>query len=222
MVERSQIAKRIEVLIEDRGTNPRAVALAAGLNHTAVRDIIKGKIRNPGSETLAKIAAQLEVSVEHLITGAAGGEAPTKARNTGRVVHVPRFRIQLSAGPGNDIFDEVVDGTIPFAPDFFERKLGRPDASGLFVMDVKGDSMAPVIPGGSIVLVDTRDRTPNGSIMAFRDGGEAFIKRLTKTPEGIEARAENPALRDSVQVHRPADDQEFQIFGRVCWVAHGL
>lgn len=150
-----------------------------------------------------------------------GVEADHAAKRD-HMVQVPRFRVQLSAGPGADIFDEKRDGSIPFAEDFFEKKLGRSGANGLFILDVTGDSMEPTIPKGSIVMVDTRDRVPDGSIMAYRDGEFAFIKRLTKAAEGFEATSENPSVHPRTRLIRPADDGEFQIFGRVCWVAHSL
>jgi len=220
MSEKTEIAERIEALIASKGTNQRAVADRAGLNPTGVRDIVIGKVRNPRHDTIAKIARALDVDVAEIL----GGQSPVadESLQASRVVHVPRFRVQLSAGPGADIFDEKRDGSIPFSDDFFEKKLGRAGAKGLFVLDVAGDSMEPTIPKGSIVMIDTRYRAPDGSIMAFREGEFAYVKRLTKIDEGFEATSDNPALPNRTRVIRPADDGEFQIYGRICWVAHSL
>ncbi|MBL3570293.1 hypothetical protein BV509_05230 [Rhodovulum sulfidophilum] len=52
------VASNIEAAMAKRGTNAAEVARKAGLNPTAVYDILKGKSRNPRLDTLYKIATQ--------------------------------------------------------------------------------------------------------------------------------------------------------------------
>lgn len=61
------IIERLEALIEVRNTDQKNVALAAGLSDTAARNILKGRSKNPGVETLAALAGVLGVSVAYLI-----------------------------------------------------------------------------------------------------------------------------------------------------------
>lgn len=61
------IIECLEALLADRGTNQKNVALAAGLSATAMRDVLKGRSKNPGVETLAALAGVLGVSVAYLI-----------------------------------------------------------------------------------------------------------------------------------------------------------
>ena len=61
------VADRISALIEQRGTNNRAVALAAGMSATGVRDIVTRKTKNPTLANLVKIAEALDVSTQEII-----------------------------------------------------------------------------------------------------------------------------------------------------------
>ncbi len=65
------IPRNLGRMIRDAGTNPSAVARRAGLNHTAARDILTGKVRNPTTRVLAKLADALGVSLSQLT-----GDAP--------------------------------------------------------------------------------------------------------------------------------------------------
>jgi len=68
------LVDRLKRLIIERETNQAAVAKAAGLGATAVRDIIEGKSASPKISTLEKIAAVLETSASYLAYGEAAPE----------------------------------------------------------------------------------------------------------------------------------------------------
>lgn len=53
--------------METRGIKPAPLARQAGLNESAVRDIMRSRSRNPGIVTLGRIAAVLGVSVRELV-----------------------------------------------------------------------------------------------------------------------------------------------------------
>jgi ribonucleoside-diphosphate reductase alpha chain len=66
---------RLKREIEARDTNPKQLAEAAGLNPTAVYDILKGKSVSPKLSTIEKIASALEISVSDLTGEQSSGEA---------------------------------------------------------------------------------------------------------------------------------------------------
>lgn len=74
------IAKNLAEVIEAKGANPSAIAKAAGLGHTAVRDIILRKAKNPTYATLLKIAKVLEVDVTEITTGPASAPLSPEQR----------------------------------------------------------------------------------------------------------------------------------------------
>ncbi|TCK99442.1 Cro/C1-type helix-turn-helix DNA-binding protein [Shimia isoporae] len=64
----ARIAAHIAALIEEQGTNPGAVARAAGLGVTSVRDIINGRARAPNVVTLVRIADVLKADPGDIIS----------------------------------------------------------------------------------------------------------------------------------------------------------
>lgn len=59
MQDEGRIARNVRLLMEAKGLGSKALSLRAGLNETYVRDILKGKSRNPRHEHLQKLAAAL-------------------------------------------------------------------------------------------------------------------------------------------------------------------
>lgn len=136
MDRNDKIAARLARLVDERGSNPSAAAKAAGLNHTAIRDIITRKTKHPTFDTLARIAEALDVSVAEIVDAAeARGAAITVAGRVGAGARVP-----------------LVDG--------FERGDGLyhvrcPDmlpAQGIVAVEVDGDSMAPMYQPGHVLF----------------------------------------------------------------------
>ncbi len=58
---------RIKELMQKEGLSQKALSLKASLNETAIRDILKDRVKNPRADTLKAIASVLNVSVEYLI-----------------------------------------------------------------------------------------------------------------------------------------------------------
>lgn len=54
----SIVARNLSALMAERGTNPFDLAKRAGINQTAIYDIMKGKSQNPRVDTLYKIAVE--------------------------------------------------------------------------------------------------------------------------------------------------------------------
>lgn len=55
------VARNIEALMKERGTDAAKLARAAKLGPTGIYDILKGKSRSPSIKTIGKIAAALGV-----------------------------------------------------------------------------------------------------------------------------------------------------------------
>lgn len=68
MADPPSLSETLTALMREKGTNPTALAAAIGRNKTAVRDIMIGKSRNPRRDTLEKLAKELDVPVERLIS----------------------------------------------------------------------------------------------------------------------------------------------------------
>jgi len=64
-----------------------------------------------------------------------------------------------------------------------------------YVLEVRGDSMQDAgILDGDRVVIESRSQARNGEIVvALIDGGEATLKRIEQTPDGVWLHPENPA-----------------------------
>lgn len=63
---RTPLQHKLEYLMHVRDYNMKKLSLAAGLNETAVRDILKGRVTNPTYATLYKICTVLGASVDEV------------------------------------------------------------------------------------------------------------------------------------------------------------
>ncbi|RAP39660.1 hypothetical protein BYZ73_19260 [Rhodovulum viride] len=154
------IAERLKALIEDRGTNNRAVALAAGMGPTGVRDIISRKTRNPTYANLLKIADVLGVDVQEITGGHRERPSIAIAGKVGAGARVPVFDT-YEKGDGPQV--ECPPGLSPH---------------NIVAVEIEGDSMEPVYSAGDLLFYT---RWSDGSVPS-----EAVGKRcVCECEEGL-------------------------------------
>jgi transcriptional regulator with XRE-family HTH domain len=108
------LAGELRRLMEQAGIGQRRLAEMAGVNETYVRDVLKGKSKNPGSAGLAAVARALGCAPARLLSLAGGGED----------VHDPRERLLLS------VWRELSEQDQTEALHFIEFRLTRGRPSG--------------------------------------------------------------------------------------------
>jgi transcriptional regulator with XRE-family HTH domain len=70
--------KNLKSLMDERGFNPRSLSLKAGLNATAVRDMMEGRSRFPRYDTALALATALDTTPALLMSE---GEVSSNAKN---------------------------------------------------------------------------------------------------------------------------------------------
>ena len=96
---------------------------------------------------------------------------------------VPRYEVDVSGGSGLLAVSECVEDRIGFSRAWLTRHQINAASAGL--VRVKGDSMAPTVPDGALVLIDTSQaRLEREGIYVFSRDGEAFVKRLVPVAPG--------------------------------------
>lgn len=95
--------------------------------------------------------------------------------------------------------------------------LALPDAwvdgrGNVYLLRVKGDSMAPGIEDKDLVLVREQASAENGALVVACVDGEATVKRFFREQTRIVLRADNPSYDDIVLTH------DFRLNGRVIGV----
>lgn len=133
-------------------------------------------------------------------------------------VEVKRISAVVSAGPGatEGIYEEV--GSLAFRREFLSNCGVTPGAAR--ILNVKGTSMEPTIPDGSVLLVNTANKEPrSGAIYALARGDELLVKRLVSSGDMWLARSDNQDGNPDFQIN---DGEVIVILGRAVWIGAKL
>jgi hypothetical protein len=155
------LIERLDRVIQAHGGNYKAVSLRAKLGETAVRDIIVGRVRNPGIYTLEKIAYALDTTIADVMK-----DAPNEK------IMLP---IAAYVGLGGEVhpYDESEKH-----PDAGETEC-PPGLNPRHVtaIRVKGDSMYPIFQSGWVVYYSKRQDI---EIPVLRDGWQVSYNQRTE------------------------------------------
>lgn len=212
MAENDRIA-RIAGLLEEHKLPMKTVSLAAGLNETFVRDLLK-RGRSPLAENLDAVEAAIarlanRVPLEPLTPEIRKADKPPLYRGT-----LPKDVPMMGTAAGSPL----KKGAFRFSAepvDIVVRPPGLLDAADVYSLYVEGDSMSPKYEPGDLIYVnphrparpgDTvviQDPTADGDefegyvkILVRRSGGEVITRQLN--PEGELKFKQTPGLK----VHR--------------------
>ena len=131
---------------------------------------------------------------------------------------VPKVAAIAGAGATLETSDEVL-GYYAFRADWFGAEHVSEKRSVL--MDVRGDSMEPLMRNGDTILVDQSDTDiKDGRIYVVTLGDELRVKQIQKSFKGYLLRSENPRYAD-ITIEGP-DLESFRVHGRVRWVGKML
>ena len=204
----SELADEIRRRMEAGGFNQKSLARAAGLNETAVRDILIGKSRHPRHDTVQKIATALQCAAASLIEpGNARSDGAGRDAYADELVFVPTYEVSAAAGDGIIIDVENETGRLAFRHDWL-RSVTSATPDDLAVITVHGDSMYPTLAAG-------RD-----GVYIVRFGEFVLVKRLLIDP----VRREVTISCDNENYPRlaPVDPGDVDIAGRVIWVGRRI
>lgn len=211
------IFDRLERACAARGMNIQQVAPLAKVTPSALYQWKDKPAIQPKASTLLALGTALNVSPEWLSTGKGAMEAGV-ARQGEAMAEVPIWHAKAAAGLRQENGDGDPAGSLLFRPKSLAKKGVRQDKAHAFY--VAGDSMAPRLRDGDVILFDTADLTiRDGKMFVIRWGDDTLVKRLYRELDGgVRVVSDNPdpAYRD--RLVRP-DDEGFEIIGRVRWTA---
>ena len=213
--------KRLALFRKSLKASQRSFAAGIGLSGGLIGQIETG-ITGLSQEFLSKISEAYGVNADWLLHGHGEMLRPPGQAFSGRTalveppdygkpghgdmridgydcVRLRRMDLSVSAGRGVVAIDgpEAAPLIVPTA--WMQRLQINADAAVL--VQVKGDSMAPAIPDGSLVLVHLMEKLlEKAGVYAFSLEGEAFVKRLIPAdldpdgrPRAITILSDNPA-----------------------------
>lgn len=126
---------------------------------------------------------------------------------------VPKVEAVAGAGATLETSDKVL-GYYAFRSDWMGTE--HVSERNAVLMDIRGDSMEPLLKDGDTILIDQSDtQILDGKIYVVTLGDELRVKRVQKSMRGYVLRSENPRYAD-IQIEG-ADLELFKVHGRVRW-----
>lgn len=205
----------LDAIIQERGEDYVSLSKMIGRNAAYIQQYIKrGSPKKLDEEDRAKLAAYLNVPESRL-----GGLAHKGSAND-NIVYVRRRDVGASAGAGALADMDYERGSLTFNRQWL-RKLGA-DPNHLSIIDVMGNSMAPILADGDHILVNEADHfeAKREGIYVLRHGDELIVKRVQKsdTLGHILVTSDNKEFPSPG--HLPLGD--VAIIGRVVWTGRQI
>lgn len=171
---KNQIARNLDVALRADGRGAKEVSIAAGLNETAARDILSGRVKHPRYATLESLAAELRIPVARLIGAASstpGGEPSVPI-----ITDPPLTPEKAGAGAiGRIARIAALEGV--------------PGAYGLYVRD---DALAPALKTGDLMMVNPASPPRSGDLAVLRVNGARWqVRRIRQCGQTVTLEAED-------------------------------
>lgn len=210
------IGEKIKIFRKKKGLKQKDLAKILGLTPQAISGWERGT-SFPQVELYAKISEILGVSKNNLFFD--GSNKGNKAINA--VCNVPFYsQVEAAAGEGMLGDDYPAIDTYPLPEMIVGKQFNR---EAIFCIRCCGDSMEPIINGGSILAV-------NGSMTDICDGdiyllnmhGLLRVKCLYLEATGIVIKSYNDNYADEKVSFEYAEANQLKILGKVIWYSTSL
>ncbi|CAH6864342.1 transcriptional regulator [Vibrio splendidus] len=126
------------------------------------------------------------------------------------------YDVEVSAGHGALVEREEKSTEIVFSEEFISKSIGV-NPNEVFLMPVRGDSMAPTLKNQALVMVHKVDEFSGDGVYVFRFDGQLMVKRLQFMPKVIKVVSDNHTYENWELLKDDLKNEDFQIIGEVVW-----
>lgn len=171
------MSERIKQKRLELGLSQDQLAERAKISQPAIKKIEAGG----NTKYVVEIANALGVSAVWLKTGMDNNGSLKEESATYNVGRGPAIKnsVPLISWVSAGYFCEVIDNFHPGdAEEWISTTVAVSENS--YALRVRGDSMEPDFPEGSIIIIDPRREPQPGNYVIAKNGGEATFKQLTK------------------------------------------
>ena len=218
------ILEQLDAALRTKNMKDATASKLAGGNASLIKNIRNGG-GNIGIETLQKLADVLDLELYFGPKRAVAPAAPLRIAD-GEFLPIAERAAQLAAGDGAINDHDLIIGHLIFRKDWLSHH-GIVAAKATLAR-VKGNSMAPCILDGDLVLIDTREteipvrelkRGKLSPVYAFHQDGADRVKRIARpTADLVMILSDNPDYPPEVVTG--ARLKAMNIIGRVRWWGH--
>lgn len=222
-----EFCRRLTEAMKNAGLNQTELAEKSGIRVSSINGYVNGQYR-PKFDRVLKLAAALGVAPSYLL----GGSAPTPEAVMARYAP-PAGAAGYAQPPAKKIPTRVpsailkipvlgrVAAGLPFLAeseiiDWEEVSIHLATHGDHFGLRIRGDSMAPRILDGDVVIVRQQEDADSGDVVVVLINGEdATCKRLKKTSAGIVLSSINPNYPPLFYTPEEVRELPVQIIGKV-------
>ncbi len=215
MLSHRAIWDGIDALARRHGVSVSALAKLAGLDATAFnvskRVSKDGRERWPSTESIAKILEATGENFDSFLSGTGIFMPMPSGFSEPDLRNIPLLGL-AQAGSGG-FFDSA---GFPLGHGWDEVALPTPDDSGIYALEISGDSMEPLYREGDRVVVSPTEQVRRGDrvVVKTRDG-EVMAKILARqTARQIELHSVNPAYDPRI-----FDIADIEWMARIIWAS---
>ena len=207
--------KVLERLCAERGEDFAGLSRMLGRNSAYIQQYVRRGVPKRLKEDERRKLARYFSIPESMLGGPEGIDL------AGALVSIVRCPVRASAGAGAIPSTEAGKPYFGFDPQWL-RGLTATPVSGLSIIRVEGDSMAPTLSAGDDILVDSGDtleRLRDG-IYVLRVDEALLVKRLALHPVGsrVTVQSDNPAYPDWPDFSL----DQIHCVGRVIWAGRRI
>lgn len=210
-----KIRELVEAKLEEMKLSARQVSLAVVGHDGLIRDIKQGRM--PSIDKLSALFNYLKLE---LYFGEKRELTPPETEIDGaRFATVARYDAVASAGVGAVNVNAPPIDHLAFSKAWLQQN--SIDPAKAILVNVRGDSMAPKLCDGDLIMLDGR-RTAlrSNKIYAFNDGDETRVKRLEMLGDVLLIKSDNPDYPTEARTGAAINTLTSQIIGEVVWSGH--
>lgn len=198
-------SERLVHLKTSRGLLQKNIADSNGISVRALRYYEQG-VKEPTLPVLLKFANFFGVSLDYLV-GLTDRHSPFEDQNQSSTHKIPILGTVIAGVPIRAI-EEVIG---------YEEITSKMAKSGeFFALRIRGDSMAPQIAEGDVIIVKRQSSADNNDIVVVCvNGDEATCKKLIKHKDGISLVSFNPAYEPLYYTSDEVDGKPVEIIGKI-------
>lgn len=207
---------RLKAHMSAIGLNQRSLAVTAGLHEDRVRNILRGRSRNPRADTVDALAMALGVPATWLLGQTDTAKPPPPPASVGEsgssMATVPELDVRAGRDTLTDDRDKIADWGFPAV---WLVAIARSDSDDIRVIEVRGNSMEPSLSSGDKVVVDQQQTIPSPpGYFVLRDGLGTVIKQIEHIPNSNPPSVVIKSVNRDYGAYEVASDQ-ISIVGRV-------
>lgn len=219
--EKRILAEKLVMLTEYAGGRAKAADIM-DVAPTTVDNYRAGKTQ-PKILELLKLLNAAHHPVDYVLQGTEYYHLVTSPDDddVGNHDFIPKYDIQAMGGNGSFELAPKILSYVTFDKTWFEKY--APPNSVLHAIDVNGDSMAPTLNAGDMVIVNTNtvsieDALSQGGIFVLSVRGDFKVKRLQPMIDGsLRMISDNPRYQDEI-IPKDVLESDVYIQGHVIWV----